>query len=182
MANFSVVNTTAIGAGLAQQACTTTYKSQILVYNSTLSPFNANFGVGLRRGKLFDLMVGTAGAPADNYMEWDIIRSQGQSTAAALAGQVSSISSAFALDTADTQGCQNNVTINASVETNIAVGAEVFYIGVNQRASYRWVAAPGSEIVWPANASATGNGGLVGRVRSGAYTGNCTMQWIFQEQ
>lgn len=24
-----------------------------------------------------------------------------------------------------------------------------FYVGVNQRAKYRWVAAPGSEIVWP---------------------------------
>jgi hypothetical protein len=45
---------------------------------------------------------------------------------------------------------------------------------VNQRASYRWVAAPGSEIVYPANTSATGNNALSLQARSAAYTGTVT--------
>lgn len=182
MPNFSVTNTTAVGGGAPQAAVTTTYKSQIICSNSTTN-LNANFvgGGGLRRGKLFDILVGTNGTPADNYMEWDVIRVTGGTSTHALAGGVSSISSALSIDLADPYGSVNLITINASLETLATVAAEVFYVGVNQRASYRWVAAPGSEIVWPANTSATVSNGLAGRVRSGAYTGTATMQWIFQE-
>lgn len=184
MANFTVVNTTAITAGTSQRACTTSYQTQILANNSTGVTGNS-FGTGrLVRGKLFDILVGTAGTPADNYMEWDIIRATGGTTTstAGSTGAITQVSSLFSNDPGDSYGCVNAVTINASLETFATVGAEIFYVGVNQRASYRWVAAPGSELVWPANTSATVSNGLAGRVRSGGYTGICTMQWIFQEQ
>ena len=186
MPNFSIVNTTfaVATAGNSQAAVTTTYKSQITMGNST-TPTNPNFtGGGLRRGKLYDILVGTNGTPADNYMEWDVERiTSGTSTfaVAITAGGLSSVSSALELDLADAYGAVNGILINSSLETTFSSGAEVFYVGVNQRASYRWVAAPGSEIVWPANTSATGNNGLSGRVRSAAYTGTATMQWLVME-
>lgn len=183
MANFSVVNTTAIGAGTPQAAVTTSYKTQILANNSTGVTSNS-FGTGrLARGRLFDILVGTNGTPADNYMEWDVIRVTGGTTTstAGSTGAITQVSSLFSLDNADSYGAVNALTINASLETFATVGTEVFYVGVNQRASYRWVAAPGSEIVWPANTSATVSNGLAGRVRSGGYTGTATMQWIFTE-
>lgn len=180
MANFSVINTTSIGGGAAQSAVTTTYKSQITMSNSTTSTNTLQTGF-LKRGKLYDLLVGTNGTPADNYMEWDVIRISG-GTATASLGSISSISSNFALDPADSYGHVNIGGINSSVETLFTALTQVFYVGVNQRASYRWVAAPGSELVWPANTSAVGNNGLAGRVRSGGYTGTATMQWLWQEQ
>lgn len=180
MPNFSVTNTTAVGAGNAQAAMTTTYKSLVVANNSTTNTNSANYTATLKRGKLFDILMGTNGTPADNYLEYDVIRITG-GTSTVLAGGLSSISTSFMLDIADGAGCANCVMINSSIETAFTVAAEVFYIGVNQRASYRWVAAPGSEIVWPANTSATATNGLSGRARSAAYTGTTTMMWIFQE-
>jgi hypothetical protein len=114
-------------------------------------------------------------------MEWDVIRVTGGTSTHALAGGVSSISSAFCTDMSNPYGSVNLITINTSIETTFTQLAEVWYVGVNQRASYRWVAAPGSEIVWPANASAVASNGVSARVRSGAYTGTATMTLMFSE-
>lgn len=180
MANFTIVNSTAMGAGSAQAAITTTYRTQILVGNSTGTTSTVGGGM-LRRGKLYDILIGTNGTPADNYMEWDVARCT-MGASSVLAGGISSLSSNFALDPADSNGFVAMAGINSSVETAFTPGTEVWYVGVNQRASYRWVAAPGSEIVYPAASSATGSNGLLGRVRSGGYTGTGTMNWLFQEQ
>lgn len=177
MPNFAVVNTTAALGGAAQSAITTTYKTQIITFNSSTASGSVT---ALRRGRLYDILVGTNGTPADNYMEWDVVRVTGGVTTSTL-GSISSLSSLYALDTADNTGAGSQIAINSSVETDRTTGTEVFYVGVNQRASYRWVAAPGSEIVWPANASATPTNGLAGRARSGGYTGTATMNWLFTE-
>lgn len=178
MANFTIVNTTAIGGGNAQAAVTTTYRTQILCGNSTTS--GATVSGMLRRGKLYDILVGTNGTAADNYMEWDVVRCT-MGTSSVLAGGISSLSSNFTLDPADVQ-ISALIGINSSVETAFTAGTEQWYVGVNQRASYRWVAAPGSEIVYPAASSATGSNGLAGRTRSGGYTGTATMNWMVSEQ
>lgn len=178
MANLAIVNSTACGGGNVQAACTTTYKTQILIGNSTTS--NTTISGQLRRGKLYDILVGTNGTPADNYMEWDCCRAT-VGTSSVLAGGISSLSSNFFLDAADA-GSMAIIGINSSIETAFTPTTEVWYVGVNQRASYRWVAAPGSELVYPANSSATGGNGFLGRVRSGAYTGTATMNILFQEQ
>jgi hypothetical protein len=44
------------------------------------------------------------------------------------------------------------------------------------------VAAPGSEIVYPAVSSGTGSNGLALKVRSGGYTSTVTGTLMFQEQ
>lgn len=173
MPNYSVTNSTATG-GNAQQSMTTTYKTLCAVAAST-GILNAPVNPGLKRGKVYDVLIGTNGTPADNAMEFDIIRTTNVGSSMVWLGSLSSISSALSLDLAD-PGCSSYVLINSSAETNITVTSEVFYVGINQRASYRWVAAPGSELVWPATSSA----GLALRARS-AYTGTATGQMLFTE-
>ncbi len=94
----------------------------------------------------------------------------------AYAGYASSI--ATALDGADSLSALAVVT-NSSIETGFTYTATNYpwYVGVNQRASYRWVAAPGSEIVSPATSSA----GVGLRVRSPAYTGGSTGTVMWSE-
>ena len=182
MANFTILNSSLVGgvsAGTSQRAITTTYNTQILVGNSTTS--GATISGQLRRGKLYDILVGTNGTAADNFMEWQVCRAtMGASSTLALG--LSSLSSQLALDPADNTGCVNMLAINSSIETAYTLTSETWYVGVNQRASYRWVAAPGSEIVWPANSSATGNNGILCRARSGGYTGTATVNLLWQEQ
>jgi hypothetical protein len=154
-----------------------TYKTLLITAacSAILNPPVA--GGMLRRGKLYDILIGTNGTPADNFLEFDVARTTVQGASAVILGTLSSISSALGLDTADT-GCAAFTMNNSSVETTITTGAEVWYVGINQRASYRWVAAPGSELVWPATSSA----GFAVRARSAAYTGTATATLLFQEQ
>lgn len=182
MANFSVSNSTALTVGNAPAALTTTYKTQIVINNSTTSTNTLGSGGVLRRGKLYDILVGTNGTPADGAVQWDIIRVAG-GTSTPLAGGISSFSSLFALDPADNFGFVNCAGINSTIETAFTASVEAWYVGVNARASYRWVAAPGSEIVWPAVASGANNG-LAGRALAvgGTYTGTATLNWLWQEQ
>lgn len=183
MANFAVTNgSTQVGgiaAGSSQAAMTTTYKTLITIGNSTGSL--TTVGGQLRRGKIYDILIGTNATPADNYLEFEIGRiTMGASTV--LGGGLSSLSSNMALDPADNTGCVASVGNNSSIETAYSYLTQPWYIGINQRASYRWVAAPGGEIVYPATSSATGNNGVGLRCRSGGFTGTATGTVHFSEQ
>ena len=162
MANYAITNSTLGGTG-TQQAMTTTYKTLCSVYASTTGTTSL-----VRRGKVYDILVGTNGTPADNAMEFDMARLTSPST--------SSLITANPLDMADAvmaSGC----VANSTTEGTFSSSGEVWYVGINQRASYRWVAAPGSELVWPATSSA----GLALRAKS-AYTGTATGTILVQEQ
>lgn len=164
MANFAITNGSTAGSG-TQQSLTTTYVSGVVsVGCSTANGGTTTF----RRGKVYDILVGTNGTPADNFIEWEVARITTNSTATFVA--------APPLDPADsianTLACANSSTAGT-----VSV-PDLWYVGVNQRASYRWVAAPGSELVWPATSSA----GLVLRARSGGYTSTVTGSFLFQEQ
>lgn len=181
MSNFTIMNTTGIGGGNVQQAMTTTYKSLIIAGNSSASTTTLGAG-NYRRGKLYDILVGTNGTPADNYMEFDVtLVTLGTTPAGILNTLISSLSSTFANDPADVVQVAA-LSINSTAEVGITATTEKWYVGVNQRASYRWVAAPGSEILYPANSSAAGGNGLVLRARSGGYTGTATANAMIQEQ
>jgi hypothetical protein len=52
--------------------------------------------------------------------------------------------------------------------------AEKWYLGINQRASYRLVVNPGANLIYPANSSGSLNNGLTLRARSGGYTSTTT--------
>jgi hypothetical protein len=182
MANFTLTNSTAIGAGNVQQALSATYKSMIVMGNSSAT--GSTVGAGMfRRGKLYDILIGTNTTPADNFLEFDVTRATLSTTPAGTTTLgVSSVSSTFGLDPADNNGTVNWLQINSTAEVGIAATTEVWYVGINQRASYRWVAAPGSELIWPAVSSATASGALSVRARSAAYTGTATVTALFQEQ
>lgn len=181
MANFTIANSTAIGGGNVQQAVAATYKSLIVVGNSSAT--TASFGAGgYRRGKMYDILIGTNGVPADNFMEFDVaLVTLGTTPAGILNTLVSSISSNFATDPADTTFI-SAMQINSTGEVGITANTEKWYLGINQRASYRWVCNPGSELLYPANSSATGNNALDLRVRSGGYTGTATGTVMVSEQ
>jgi hypothetical protein len=179
MANYGIVNSSNT-AGQVPQAISATYKSIVVTANSTAA---TGTYVGLRRGKIYDLLIGQAAVPADNYYEWDVCRCTYAASTAITTGGVlmlSSLSSTFALDGADA-GAVAAITVNSTVETYLTAPTELWYIAINQRASYRWVAAPGSEMVYPANSSAAINGCAL-RARSSAGTGAVSATLYFQEQ
>ena len=160
MAKYAITNGSTSGGG-TQQNMTTAYAGSLIgLTSSSATP---------RRGKVYDILIGTNGTPADNYIEWDMSRVTTNSTATVLAAQP--------LDQADSAAL-TNVTVNSSTHGTITSGSNVFYVGVNQRASYRWVAAPGGELVWPA----TSSNGFQLRARSGGYTGTATATVHFEEQ
>ena len=159
MPNYAVSNSTVTGGGGTAQAMATTYKTVITCVSSTTAT---------KRGRMYDLLIGTNGTPADNYMEFDVARTTGGDTATSYA--------APPLDPAD--AAAGTVTrVNATAEGTITSVSDLIYVGINQRASYRWVAAPGSELVWPA----TSSNGIVLRAKSGAYTGTVTGNVLFTE-
>lgn len=170
MANFTV-NNSSFGT---QQSMTTTYKSLCMTAASS------QFGSNLRRGKVYDILIGTNTTPADNYLEYTLARATVVANST-WSGSMSSISSVAALDQADLF-VGGLLAANASTETIITAIMNQWYVGVNQRASYRWVAAPGSEFVYAAVSSGTGGNGLVLRAQSGAYTGTATGTVLISEQ
>lgn len=181
MANFTIMNSTAIGGGNVQQALAATYKSLVIAGNSSAT--TASFGAGgYRRGKLYDILIGTNGTPADNFTEFDVVLVTLGTTPSGITGTlISSLSSTFANDPADINFV-SAISINSTAEVGITAVTEKWYIGMNQRASYRWVCAPGSEILYPANSSATGSNGLSLRARSAGYTGTATGNVMINEQ
>ena len=152
MAKYAITGTQATVSG--------SYKSVLSIAATTGS---------LRRGKVFDLLIGTNGTPADNYLQWDISRMTAVGTATSVTPQALDPADAAALGTA-----ANNYT----AEPTITANSSLLNVGVNQRASYRWVAAPGSELVFPA----TANNGLALRTLSGGYTGSATGDYMYEEQ
>lgn len=160
MANYGITNGSTSGGGTQQPTAATYVGSLIGVVGSTTAP---------RRIKVYDVLIGTNGTPADNFVEWDISRVTASSTTTVLAAQ--------SLDNADATAL-TVAAVNSSTFGTVTTGSNLFYVGINQRASYRWVAAPGSELVSPATSSA----GFQLRVRSAAYTGTATGTLLFQEQ
>jgi len=169
VANYAISNSSEVSA---QVAVTTTNISLLSMFASTIAPAPL---IQLRRGRLYDILVGTNGTPADNAMIWTVQRATAGSTPT-FAGMLSSV--ALALDPADSTPA-SAVWANSSLETAYTFVATniPWYVGVNQRASYRWVAAPGSEILWPATSSA----GITLRVKSPAYTGTCAVSAMWNE-
>jgi hypothetical protein len=152
---------------MAKYAITGTQATVSGSYKSVLS-IAATTGA-LRRGKVYDVLIGTNGTPADNYLQWDISRMTAVGTATAVTPQALDPADAAALATA-----ANNYT----AEPTITANSSLLNVGVNQRASYRWVAAPGSELVFPA----TANNGLALRTLSGGYAGAATGDYMYEEQ
>jgi hypothetical protein len=156
MAKYAISN----GTAGTQQAMTTTYKTAISLTAATGA-------TTLRRAYIYDAMFGADGTPADNVLTYKADRqtSVGTGTAA----------TAAPIDAADA-ACLVTETVNHTVEPTVTASTQLIEIPVNQRASYRWVASPGGELIVPA-VDVTGIGF---RGKSPAYTGTimCTVHFF----
>lgn len=99
-----------------------------------------------RRVALYDLVVGSEATPADNVFKWLLSRCTTAGTGSAVTPQ--------ALDPANPSG---GVTVTANeshtVNPTITTNSQLLSIPLNQRATFRWVAAPDSELIIPAVAA-----------------------------
>jgi hypothetical protein len=121
-------------AGATLQAITSTYKTIVEATSLTATP---------KRIRLYDITFGTLGTPADQTYEWDVSRATTIGTG--------TVCVPVLIDPADAAAFTVG-TANHTVDPTYTASSSVFYLGTNQRASYRWVAAPGSEFVAPATA------------------------------
>jgi hypothetical protein len=146
--------------GGTQQAITTTFKTLL-----NLSAANA---VLLRRAFVFEFVFGVDGTPADNVMTWDVSRTTAVGTATAVTPNPLQSADGAALTVANA---------NHTAEPTVTANSSLWAAGINQRATHRWVAFPGQELVIPA----TNVNGLAFRAKSPGYTGTATAQAGFTE-
>lgn len=144
-----------------QQAMTTSLKTLINLSAATAA---------LRRQRIVEFIFGTDGTAADNAMVCSVDRSTAIGTGTSATPNP--------LDAAD--GAMGGVaTVNHTVEPTIAsLTARVEGWAFNQRATQRWVAFPGKELIIPA----TNANGLAFRLRSPqGYTGTGVCDVITDE-
>ena len=159
MAGFAASNTNATTP--AQQSISTSYKSLINLAASS--------GTAARRIKIHEFVFGTDGTPADQAMTWDVSRTTAAGTGTA--GVV------VPLDLADA-AFLGVATINYTAEPTVTANSSLWVAGMNQRATHRWVAYPGQELVVPA----TNLAGITFRAKSPGYTSTATAAVEFVEQ
>jgi len=96
------------------------------------------------RPRLYDLTVGSPAAVADNYGEYALQRFTAAGTATAV--------TPTPLDPAD-PAALSSAGENHTAEPTYTAGAILLRFALNQRATFRWVASPGAELVLPATAA-----------------------------
>lgn len=96
------------------------------------------------RPKIYDFMLGSDATPADNAADYVLQRHTAAGTSTSVTPQ--------ALDPGDPAATATAGKAH-SAEPTYTANAIMLHIALNQRATFRWVAAPGSEIVLPATAS-----------------------------
>lgn len=94
-----------------------------------------------RRFKVYDMVVGSEATPQDSIFLWRCFYVTAPGTATAVTPQALDISDTIA----STVVGNENHTIDATPS-----GVSVLQIPLNQRATFRWVAAPGGELIAPA--------------------------------
>jgi hypothetical protein len=155
MSKYSTSNSN----GGTQQAISATYKTMLSLTAQT---------TGITRGKLFHFAVGTVGTPANNSMEYDISRQTAAGT--------STSTTPNPIDPADAAAGTIG-SGNFTAEGTITATSSVFYLPVNQQATFQWICKEGCELIWPA----TNLAGLAFRARSAAYTGTVGVTLHHQE-
>ena len=119
------------------------------------------------RPKIYDLVLGSDATPADNAAEYVLQR-------VTTAGTATGVTPA-ALDPADPAALASSGEAH-SAEPTYTANAIMLQFAVNQRATFRWVAAPGGEIVLPATAN-NGVGLRVITVAGSAINVNCCIHF-----
>ena len=131
-------------------AVATTFKTPLVLTASTST-----------RGAIYHFVLSTSGAAADGVLEWRLNRFTAAGTTTGVTPEELDSGDPVALLAAGS---------NATVEPTYTAGANVFDQGINQRATYTWIAIPGGELIIPAT-SANGIGVACLSSVSPAYTG-----------
>jgi hypothetical protein len=154
MAEYAISNK----MGGTQQALASSFKTLLYLFASGST----------KRGKLGEFNLGTNSAPADNFVEYDISRMTADGTATTITPNAADPGDGAAVST---------TKANATAEPTVTANSDLWYDSLNQRASYRWVARPGKELIFPA----TANSGLVLRAKSASYSGTVAAHISFSE-
>lgn len=126
------------------------------------------------RPMIYDITMGSDATPADNACTFAFQRG---TTAGTWAGAGGAAITPQAIDPADPAALASANQGISSVGPTLTAGAFVLQWTQNQRATFRWVAAPGSELKMPATAA---NGlNLMNRVASASV--NWAWTWLYQE-
>jgi len=147
--------------GGTQQNLSTSYKTIVALTAATAT---------LRRAHIYDIMMGAEGAPnaTDCAIVYDVSRQTAAPTATAATPN--------ALNPADAAS-DTVAAVNATIEGTITAASSVLTISLNQRASQRWVAAPGSELIIPA----TNLAGFALRALSATFASTVVVQTLHND-
>lgn len=118
------------------------------------------------RGRIYDILVGSDATPADVATEFTLIRGTVSGTGSAL--------DEVALDPADPAALLSGEGGTFTGQTKTANSA-MMNLALNQRATFRWVAAPEGEIVVPATSDNWV--GLESIASGGTPNINATFHW-----
>lgn len=112
--------------------------------SSVLGVVGITAGNGPRRARIYDIIVGSDATPADNAVRYVADRAAASGTFTA-----QTLNPLDSADAAAVTGGGSNWSTNPALSTNL------MDFVLNQRATFRWVAAPGGELVMPAVLGAT---------------------------
>jgi hypothetical protein len=98
------------------------------------------------RPKLYDLIIGCVATPADQATKFSVLRFTA-------AGTEGSGFTPVAIDPNDPAALADYGCGAFGVEPTYTANSNVLQISMNQRATIRWVAAPGGELMAPATAA-----------------------------
>lgn len=115
--------------------------------STTASLGNIIAGASPRRNFWQEFVLGSEATAADNPFLYTLTRCTATGTGSAV--------TPVAIDPGDTVA--SNAAANQNMTIEPAVGNIIFRLPLNQRATFRWVAQPGSELVGPA----TQNNGII---------------------
>src|ERR1035437_165384 len=132
----------------------------IAAQNSTTVPQAQLVATAAVRPKLYDLMLGSPSTPSDQAASWVLRRSTTASTGGTAVTPAP-------IDPGDPVSITTAMIAPSMSAPTLTVGATLLQWAQNLRATFRWVAAPGKEIVAPAIAA---NGlALLNSVLTGAF-------------
>ncbi len=120
------------------------------------------------RARIYDLLFGHGSAPADTVIRWEVPRATTSATGSA------AVENALDPDapTAEILS-EEEVTVGPTVTAD----GQLLDFDLNQRATFRWVAAPGGELLVPASATSA----IFFNASSASYTGIARITAMWEE-
>lgn len=103
------------------------------------------FSAGNARGHIYDIIIGSDATPADQAGSMEVLRTTA-------VGTEGSGFTPTKLDP-DSKAADCDAGIGHSAEPTETANSQLLRFAFNQRATFRWVATPGSELIIPATAN-----------------------------